>query len=98
MWIQIYTLVHYMLYSSVFQQPNFFMKRFENFVWIPNVIAFPVLLGLAGRHLNPSTFLAVPPSSAAQILSFASVVASGVISWCTCTPDYGVYHDAKAST
>ncbi|KAF8804565.1 hypothetical protein BYT27DRAFT_7234511 [Phlegmacium glaucopus] len=70
---------------------------FVNFVWIPNVIAFPVLLGVAGRHLNPTTFLAVPPPSAAQIISFGSLVASSIISWCAFTPDYGVYHDAKAS-
>lgn len=74
------------------------LNRFENFVWIPNVIAFPVLLGVGGRHLNPSTFLVVPPASAAQIISFGSLVASSVISWCAFTPDYGVYHDAGAST
>jgi len=75
-----------------------FIHWFENFVWIPSVIAFPVLLGLAGRHLNPSTFLAVPSSSAAQIISFGSILASATVSWCTLTPDYGVYHDAEAST
>ncbi|KAF8804560.1 hypothetical protein BYT27DRAFT_7107291 [Phlegmacium glaucopus] len=75
-----------------------FIHWFENFVWIPNVIAFPVLLGVAGRHLNPTTFLAVPPPSAAQIISFGSLVASSIISWCAFTPDYGVYHDANAST
>ena len=75
-----------------------FPNRFENFAWIPNVIALPVLLGLAGRHLDTSTFLAVPPSSAAQIISFGSVVASAIISWCPITQDCGVYHDAEAST
>jgi purine-cytosine permease-like protein len=56
------------------------------------------LLGVAGRRLNPSTFPAVPTSSAAQIMSFGSVLASANISWCTFTPDYGVYHDAEASS
>ena len=87
-------------YSSQnkFQIEKRFPNRFENFAWIPNVIALPVLLGLAGRHLDTSTFLAVPPSSAAQIISFGSVVASAIISWCPITQDCGVYHDAEAST
>jgi len=74
-----------------------FIHWFEKLVWIPNVIAFPILLGLAGGHLNPSTYPAVLPASAAQIISFGSVVASVNISWCTITPDCGVYHDAEAS-
>jgi purine-cytosine permease-like protein len=98
LWIQVYSLVHiyFLLVSSIVKRS--FFNRFENLIWIPNVIAFPVLLGLAGRHLNPSTFLAVPPASAVQIMSFGSVVASSNISWCTFTPDCGVYHDAEAST
>jgi purine-cytosine permease-like protein len=83
---------------SFFSSVNFFSDRFEKYVWIPNVIAFPILLGVAARHLNPSTFPEVPPSSAAQIISFGSVVASVNISWGTVTPDCGVYHDAEAST
>ncbi|KAF8178440.1 purine-cytosine permease [Pholiota molesta] len=70
---------------------------FETYAWIPNLIAFPILLGLGGKHLNPSTFIAVPTPSASAILSFSSFVASSVISWCTLTPDYGVYHNANAS-
>ena len=104
MWIQIYTLVHIILFyipSSVLPFKKKFhnvFNRFENIVWIPNVIAFPVLLGLTGRHLNPSTFPALALASAAQIISSGSLVASAVISWCAFTPDYGVYHDAEAST
>lgn len=70
---------------------------FETYTWIPNLITFPILLGLGGKHLNPSTFIAVPTPSASAILSFSSFVASSVISWCTLTPDYGVYHNANAS-
>ena len=72
-------------------------SRFETYAWIPNLIAFPLLLGLGGKHLNPATFVAVPTPTAASILSFASFVVSSVVSWCTFTPDYGVYHDATAS-
>ncbi|KAF4616906.1 hypothetical protein D9613_008743 [Agrocybe pediades] len=71
---------------------------FENYAWVPSVIAFPILLGLAGKHLNPSTMPSVPAPSPAMILSFASFLSSSVISWCTVTPDYGVYHDSKASS
>ncbi|CAA7257310.1 unnamed protein product [Cyclocybe aegerita] len=75
-----------------------FLHIFESYAWIPNAIAFPILLGLGGKHLNPLTFPAVDPPTAASVLSFTSFVASSVISWCTFTPDYGVYHDHTAPT
>ncbi|KAF9057204.1 hypothetical protein BJ165DRAFT_1411590 [Panaeolus papilionaceus] len=75
-----------------------FLHWFESFAWVPGVISFPILLGVAGKHLNPSTFPSVPPASASQILSFACFVGSSLISWCTLTPDYGVYHDKDASS
>ena len=101
-----YRCIHWYIYYSISRRSVLFFSdskisnqnRFEKFVWIPNVIAFPVLLGVAGKHLNPSTFLAVPAASAAQIISFGSVVASAVISWSPFAPDYGVYHNAEAST
>ncbi|KAF8178439.1 cytosine-purine permease [Pholiota molesta] len=70
---------------------------FETYAWIPNLIAFPTLLGLGGRHLNPSTFISVSSPTASAMLSFASFVASNMISWSPSTPDYGVYHDANVS-
>ncbi|TBU31408.1 purine-cytosine permease [Dichomitus squalens] len=69
---------------------------YETVAWIPSVIAFIVMLGTGGQHLGSH----VPPgepASAASILSFATTVASSVISWCVMTPDYGVYHTSKAS-
>ncbi|KAF4616628.1 hypothetical protein D9613_008793 [Agrocybe pediades] len=72
--------------------------RFENYAWVPSVIAFPILLGLAGKHLNPSTMPSVPAPSPAMILSFASFLSAGAISWCTVIPDYGVYHDNMVSS
>ncbi|PPQ88566.1 hypothetical protein CVT25_009946 [Psilocybe cyanescens] len=74
------------------------MHWFESFAWVPAVITFPILLGVANSHLNPSSMPAVPAPSASMVLSFASFVASSIISWCTITPDYGVYHDNKVST
>ncbi|KAF8804591.1 hypothetical protein BYT27DRAFT_6692513 [Phlegmacium glaucopus] len=55
----------------------------REFCLIPNVITFPVLLGVAGRHLNPTTFPAAPLPSAAQIISLGSLIAPPVISWST---------------
>ncbi|PPQ65122.1 hypothetical protein CVT24_003013 [Panaeolus cyanescens] len=75
-----------------------FLHWFESFAWIAGVICLPVLLGVAGKHLNPSTFPPVPPATASQILSFACFVGSSLLSWCTLTPDYGVYHDKNASS
>ncbi|KDR68333.1 hypothetical protein GALMADRAFT_256960 [Galerina marginata CBS 339.88] len=75
-----------------------FLHIFESVAWVPSAIAFPILIGLAGKHLNPSTMPPVPSASAAQVLSFTSFVASSLISWCTFTPDYGVYHESTAST
>ncbi|TCD62689.1 hypothetical protein EIP91_006548 [Steccherinum ochraceum] len=69
---------------------------YESVAWIPNVIAFIVMLGVGGKHLSN-----VPPPeplTAASIITFATTTASSVISWCMMTPDYGVYHDARASS
>ena len=74
------------------------MHRFERFAWIPNAIVFPILIGLASKHLNPKTFPPVATPTPAMVISFSSFVASNEISWCTFTPDYGVYHDHRAST
>ena len=53
------------------------------------------MLGLGGKH-----FVNAPPTApvtASSVVTFATTVASSVISWCTMTPDYGVYHNAQAS-
>ena len=70
--------------------------RYETVAWIPSVIAFVVMLGAGGKHLG-SHIPPGGPAPAASILSFATTVASSVISWCRMTPDYGVYHTAQAS-
>ncbi|OSX63553.1 hypothetical protein POSPLADRAFT_1045867 [Postia placenta MAD-698-R-SB12] len=63
---------------------------YESVAWIPNVIAFIIMLGVGGKHLTIEP--APGPVAPSQIITFATVVASSVISWCTMTPDYGVYH------
>ncbi|THH30554.1 hypothetical protein EUX98_g3626 [Antrodiella citrinella] len=69
---------------------------YESVAWIPNVIAFIVMLGLGGKHLTN----APPPAplTAASIITFATTTSSSVISWCMMTPDYGVYHNSRASS
>ncbi|KAI1798002.1 purine-cytosine permease [Ganoderma leucocontextum] len=70
---------------------------YETVAWIPSVIGFIAMLGTGSKHLE-SHIPPGEPASAASILSFAATVASSVISWCMMTPDYGVYHTAKASS
>ncbi|KAF8639470.1 hypothetical protein AX17_001490 [Amanita inopinata Kibby_2008] len=76
------------------------VHRFESLSWIPNLIIFPIVLGVGGRHLNPSHFVRSEPSvpKASSVMSFLTLIASSNISWCTMTADYGVYHDARASS
>ncbi|KAH0581647.1 hypothetical protein H2248_011344 [Termitomyces sp. 'cryptogamus'] len=71
---------------------------YETIAWIPNVIAFIVMLGVGGKHLKLSNYPTNPPPSVQTRISFTTFVASSIFSWCTMTPDYGVYHDAKASS
>ncbi|OSX63581.1 hypothetical protein POSPLADRAFT_1045893 [Postia placenta MAD-698-R-SB12] len=63
--------------------------------WIPNVITFIIMLGVGGKHLTIEP--APGPVAPSQVITFATVIASSVISWCTTTPDYGVYHLQNAS-
>jgi len=72
------------------------VPRYESVAWIPNAITFIVMLGIGGKHLGAAP--APGPVSAASVVTFATTTASSVISWCTMTPDYGVYHTPKASS
>ncbi|TFK70127.1 hypothetical protein BDN72DRAFT_959040 [Pluteus cervinus] len=56
------------------------------------------MLGIGGKHLLLSSYPVIPAAPASAILSFGGLVASSIISWCTITSDYGVYHDADASS
>ncbi|KAJ7154610.1 permease for cytosine/purines, uracil, thiamine, allantoin-domain-containing protein [Mycena filopes] len=69
---------------------------FEAVAWLPTPIGVCVMLGVGGRHLASAP--TYPPPTAAPLLSFAATVAAADLSWCTMTPDYGVYHDADASS
>ncbi|KAJ7429410.1 hypothetical protein B0H11DRAFT_1768147 [Mycena galericulata] len=66
--------------------------------WIPTLLGFAVMLGVGGKHLPYADTKVYPPPTAAKTLSFAATVAASNLSWCTMTPDYGVYHDAHGSS
>ncbi|TBU25726.1 permease for cytosine/purines, uracil, thiamine, allantoin-domain-containing protein [Dichomitus squalens] len=67
-------------------------------IWIPNIIAFIVMLAVGGMQLREAPLTSVTPASAATLMTFGASLAATVVSWATLTPDYGVYHDRKAST
>lgn len=65
--------------------------------WIPNVIAFIIMLGVGGKTLVSVPITSAEPATAASIITFGSALAVTVITWSTISPDNGVFHDAKAS-
>ena len=52
-------------------------------------------LGYPQLHANQNVPVPAPP--ARSVISFASTIASTIVSWCTMTADYGVYHSPAAS-
>ncbi|KAJ7636859.1 cytosine-purine permease [Roridomyces roridus] len=76
-----------------------FIHWFACLAWIPSLLGMFVMLGVGGKHLHPSNYAMddTPPATAAAVLSFAATVGAANLAWCTMTPDYGVYHDARSS-
>ncbi|KAL4253400.1 purine-cytosine permease (2.A.39) family protein [Abortiporus biennis] len=70
---------------------------YETIAWIPNVIAFIVMISVGGKHLIAAPLSNPTPVPASALLTFGSTLAATVISWSPITPDYGVYHNAQAS-
>lgn len=71
---------------------------YESIAWIPNVIAFITMLGVGYPQLRDNQSAPVSQATAAEVISFASILASSILSWCPMTPDYGVYHSPAASS
>ncbi|PCH37474.1 hypothetical protein WOLCODRAFT_128427 [Wolfiporia cocos MD-104 SS10] len=71
---------------------------FEMFVWIPNVVAFVVMLGVSGKHLTEIPLTNPSPIGASAIMTYGAALAASVVNWSPLTPDQGVFHDHKAST
>jgi purine-cytosine permease-like protein len=74
------------------------IHRYESIAWIPNVIAFITMLGVGYPQLRENQSAPVYPATPAGVISFASILASSILSWCPMTPDYGVYHSPAASS
>ncbi|RDX42874.1 hypothetical protein OH76DRAFT_1447780 [Lentinus brumalis] len=70
---------------------------YELLIWIPNVVAFVVMLIVGGKQLAAAPLTNSEPATAASLVTFGTSLAATVVSWSTLTPDYGVYHDRKAS-
>lgn len=71
---------------------------YESVTWFPNAVSFIAMLGVGGKYLNPATMPTFPTPTPSVVISFACFLGSSVMSWCTLTPDYGVYHNVEAST
>lgn len=72
--------------------------RYESVAWIPNVIAFIVMLAVGYPQLSENLSAPAPPATLANVMSFASFLTSNIIGWCPMIPDYGVYHSPDASS
>ncbi|KAG2751148.1 cytosine-purine permease [Suillus brevipes Sb2] len=71
---------------------------YESIAWIPNVIAFIAMLAVGHPQLRENLSAPAPPATPANVMSFASFLASNIIGWCPMIPDYGVYHSPDASS
>ncbi|GAA5967699.1 hypothetical protein JCM11641_005739 [Rhodosporidiobolus odoratus] len=64
----------------------------ERWAWLPVVFSFILLAGFGGRHLGAATSFAVDePASAANVLTFLSIVVGFTISWSGCSADFNTY-------
>ncbi|KAG1868500.1 cytosine-purine permease, partial [Suillus subluteus] len=71
---------------------------YESVAWIPNVIAFIAMLAVGYPQLHENLSAPVPPATPANVISFASFLASNIIGWCPMISDYGIYHSPDASS
>lgn len=71
---------------------------YQTFIWIPNVVAFVVMLGVSGRHLVQAPVTGTAPAPASVIMTFGAALGASVVNWSPLMPDQGIYHDHTAST
>ncbi|KAI0062621.1 cytosine-purine permease [Artomyces pyxidatus] len=67
---------------------------YESVAWLPNLLAFLVMLGVGSKHL---VFPSAPPAESAAIVSFLSIICANTITLSPMTPDFGVHHAPAAS-
>lgn len=66
-------------------------------VWIPNAIAMITMVAVGGKSLTTVPLGDPEPATAGAVLTFAAALAASVVAWSSITPDYGIFHDHKAS-
>ncbi|GAA5820669.1 hypothetical protein JCM11251_003105 [Rhodosporidiobolus azoricus] len=68
------------------------MHAIERWAWLPVIIAFILLSGFGGRHLTAApSFASDVPATAANVLSFLSIIVGFTISWSGCSADFNTY-------
>lgn len=71
----------------------------ERYAWILVILSFILLAGFGGRHLGTATaFAADVPATAANILSWASLVVGFSLSWCGCSADFNTCEFPQLAT
>ena len=58
---------------------------------MPVLVAFIVLLGVSGSKLSSAFAFESTPTTAANVLSFASIVVGFSLSWAGCSADFNTY-------
>lgn len=76
---------------------GFAIRRFEAIIWVPNVIAFIVMVVVGYTKLGSVPVSSTPIPPATVFLTSVTTLAADIISWTTMCSDYGIYHDTQAS-
>jgi len=69
----------------------------ETIAWIPSAVSLVALLAAGGKHLTTSA-PGMTGLNVSNVVSLVSVTAANQLTWCALAPDYGVHHDAEASS
>ncbi|KAJ9138947.1 Purine-cytosine permease fcyB [Pleurostoma richardsiae] len=64
--------------------------------WIPNLVALVIAVGCGGSHLHLQSVPA-EPATAAQILSYAGLIAGYFLTFGGTVSDYSIYHNPNVS-
>ncbi|BGP48622.1 hypothetical protein JCM10450v2_004498 [Rhodotorula kratochvilovae] len=68
------------------------LHTIERWAWLPIFLSFILLAGFGGRQLGAATsFAADIPATAANVLSFISIIVGFTISWSGCSADFNTY-------
>ncbi|KAK3936383.1 permease for cytosine/purines, uracil, thiamine, allantoin-domain-containing protein [Diplogelasinospora grovesii] len=70
------------------------LHLWERWTWIPNLISIVIAVGCGGKYLYLQS--EVPPSSPAQVLSYAGLIAGYFITFGGTVSDYSTYHKPES--